>query len=59
MTLAGLEKPAKPTKLIVLLAFVRDEEGELQPSFEPREYSPRKKPRWMPGEWLRLAHMRE
>jgi hypothetical protein len=26
-----------PTKLIVLLAFVRDEEGELQPAFEPRE----------------------
>ena len=32
-----MEKPAKPTKLIVLLAFVRDEEGELQPAFEPRE----------------------
>lgn len=30
-------KPAKPTKLIVLLAFVRDEEGELRPAFEPRE----------------------
>ena len=30
-------KPAAPTKLIVLLAFVRDEEGELQPAFEPRE----------------------
>lgn len=27
----------KPTKLIVLLAFVRDDEGELQPAFEPRE----------------------
>jgi len=32
-----MEKPAKPTKLIVLLAFVRDEEGELQPALEPRE----------------------
>ncbi|HEV7344134.1 MAG TPA: hypothetical protein VGN60_00685 [Devosia sp.] len=31
------KKPAQPTKLIVLLAFVRDEEGELQPAFEPRE----------------------
>lgn len=30
-------KPAKPTKLIVLLAFVRDEEGELRAAFEPRE----------------------
>ena len=29
--------PAKPSKLIVLLAFVRDEEGELRPAFEPRE----------------------
>jgi|GEM_PF-779451 len=27
----------KPTKLIVLMAFARDEEGELQPAFEPRE----------------------
>lgn len=26
-----------PQKLIVVLAFVRDEEGELQPAFEPRE----------------------
>lgn len=26
-----------PTKLIVLLAFARDEEGELQPAFEARE----------------------
>lgn len=26
-----------PTKLIVYLAFVRDEEGELQPAFEARE----------------------
>jgi len=25
------------TKLIVYLAFVRDEEGELRPAFEPRE----------------------
>ena len=31
------KKADKPTKLIVLLAFVRDEEGELQPAFEPRE----------------------
>ena len=30
-------KPAKPTKLIVLLAFVRDEEGELRPAFEAHE----------------------
>lgn len=29
--------PAKPTKLIVLMAFIRDEEGELQPALEPRE----------------------
>jgi hypothetical protein len=28
---------ATPTKLIVVLAFVRDEEGELRPAFEPRE----------------------
>lgn len=28
---------ATPTKLIVLLAFLRDDEGELQPAFEPRE----------------------
>jgi hypothetical protein len=27
----------KPTKLIVLLAFDRSEDGELLPSFEPRE----------------------
>jgi len=26
-----------PTKLIVYLAFLRDEEGELQPAFEARE----------------------
>jgi len=26
-----------PTKLIVYLAFVRDDEGELQPAFEARE----------------------
>lgn len=31
------KKPATPTKLIVLLAFIRDEEGELRPAFEPRE----------------------
>lgn len=28
---------SKPTKLIVLLAFIRNEEGELQTAFEPRE----------------------
>lgn len=27
----------KPTKIIVVLAFVHDEEGELRPAFEPRE----------------------
>lgn len=27
----------KPTNLIVLLAFVRDEQGDLQTAFEPRE----------------------
>jgi hypothetical protein len=26
-----------PTKLIVYLAFVKDEEGELRPAFDPRE----------------------
>lgn len=31
------DAPAAPTKLIVVLAFVRDEEGELRPAFEPRE----------------------
>ena len=30
------EQP-KPAKLIVYLAFVRDEEGELQPAFDARE----------------------
>lgn len=30
------EQPT-PTKLIVYLAFVRDEEGELRPAFEARE----------------------
>lgn len=30
-------EPEKPTRLIVVLAFVRDDEGELQPAFEPRE----------------------
>ncbi|HTN63659.1 MAG TPA: hypothetical protein VL147_19250 [Devosia sp.] len=28
---------AKPTKLIVLLAFDKAEDGELVPAFEPRE----------------------
>ncbi|WEK06100.1 MAG: hypothetical protein P0Y65_07555 [Candidatus Devosia phytovorans] len=32
-----MEKPVTHTKLIVYLAFVRDEEGELQPAFEARE----------------------
>lgn len=32
-----MEKQPTPTKLIVYLAFVRDEEGELQPAFEARE----------------------
>lgn len=33
-----VEKPGnKATTLIVLLAFVRDDEGELQVAFEPRE----------------------
>lgn len=27
----------KPTKLIVLTAFIRDGEGELRPAFDPRE----------------------
>ena len=27
----------KPLKLIVLMAFDRDEEGDLRPAFEPRE----------------------
>ncbi len=31
------EGPVGKTKLIVLMAFDRDEEGELQPAFEPRE----------------------
>lgn len=31
------EKQPTPTKLIVYVAFVRDEEGELQPAFEARE----------------------
>jgi hypothetical protein len=33
----GQPPVTKPTKLIVLLAFVRDEEGELQAAFEARE----------------------
>ena len=32
-----MESQIKPTKLIVAMAFVRDEEGELRPAFEPRE----------------------
>lgn len=31
------EGPTGKTKLIVLMAFDRDEEGDLQPAFEPRE----------------------
>lgn len=34
---AGQPPVAKPTSLIVLMAFIRDEEGDLQPAFEPRE----------------------
>lgn len=36
LVLAGVSS-APPTKVIVYLAFVRDEEGELQPAFEARE----------------------
>lgn len=32
-----MEPQIKPTKLIVAMAFVRDDEGELRPAFEPRE----------------------
>jgi hypothetical protein len=32
-----LPQPKLPDKLIVLMAFDRDEEGNLQPVFEPRE----------------------
>lgn len=32
-----MEPQIKPTKLIVAMAFVRDEEGELRLAFEPRE----------------------
>jgi hypothetical protein len=32
-----MSEPSLPTRLIVLLAFDRDEEGELRPAFEPRE----------------------
>lgn len=32
-----MESQIKPTKLIVAMAFVRDEEGELNPAFEPPE----------------------
>lgn len=32
-----MEPQIKPTKLIVAMAFVRDEEGGLRPAFEPRE----------------------
>lgn len=32
-----MEPPIKPTKLIVAMAYVRDEEGELRPAIEPRE----------------------
>jgi hypothetical protein len=31
------ESPKGPTKLIVLLAFDKNEEGDLLPAFEPRE----------------------
>ena len=36
---------SKPTKLIVLMAFNRDEEGELQPAFDPREMPSEEKAR--------------
>ncbi len=32
-----MDKQPTPTKLIVYLAFVHDEEGELQPAFDARE----------------------
>lgn len=32
-----MEPQIKPMKLIVAMAFVRDEEGGLRPAFEPRE----------------------
>lgn len=32
------DKPAAPTKLIVVMAFEHDGEGEMRPAFEPREY---------------------
>jgi len=32
-----MEPQIKPTKLIVAMAFIRDEEGELRPAFEARE----------------------
>lgn len=32
-----LPEPKLPSKLVVLCAFDRDEEGALQPAFEPRE----------------------
>jgi hypothetical protein len=32
-----MDKQPTPTKLIVYLAFVKDEEGELRPAFDPRE----------------------
>ena len=32
-----MSAPVVPTKLIVYVAFVRDEEGELQPAFDARE----------------------
>jgi hypothetical protein len=34
---SGQEPVAKPTNLIVMLAFDRDDEGELRDAFEPRE----------------------
>lgn len=36
METASAAQPA-PTRIIALLAFVRDEEGELRPAFEARE----------------------
>ena len=49
--------PIKPTKLIVLLAFIRDEEGELRPAFEPREVQSEDKAKMDARRWPRWAPM--
>lgn len=33
-----MNKPAQPTKLIVVMAFEDDGEGNMHPALEPREY---------------------